>query len=143
MSLVEAQPEPVKESRLPFPKNIDRRAFIHKDLSPWIKEGFLAHDGKGLALRFQHLHIPKTSDWTEVRNNNSRLAFETLLSSTTPKDQARGDCYRELVYRPLTASQATRWATQLKKVEADFKADPYERDSEGYALLMVFGRRPS
>ncbi len=141
-----AYPLEVPLEELPCPSDVAIKDVLEGDLRSWIDHRFLLCSENGLRLRLPHIHIPKSEEWMEVRNGNTRRALDALLDATSYEAQAKGGAYRELIHRPLTQRQAQKWVTVLRNLENQFKAEPYlddpSRTDSTHALLVVFSARP-
>ena len=111
----------------------------------WIRSGHLTMSKKGVALQCQHIYLPRTQEWDEVRRNNIKRASSDLLANISARDiqQARG--YREIIHRQLSAEQIEQIVTKLKTLEAEFKTIPYSKSKDSQnqmqALILILGKR--
>lgn len=131
-----------------FQSDADFTAFVQAHLKPWIEDGWIQSDRKGIQLTQPYIHIPKNEAWAEFRESLLRRVFDQAapqLSLTRIRD---GHAHRTLTTRMLSPAQKAEWIAQLKALEEKFSRTPYvpsgvsvDGNSEAYTLMMTLTER--
>ncbi len=131
-------------SKMILPEGVTPEKLCSDHLRDWIDRNCIIASETGLKLHYRHIHLPRTSEWEQIRLSNLQRALQNLSENISQSILNEGLAYRELVHRSLTPEQAKRWSAELKKFEAAFKADPYVDDhsrNQTHAFMAVLGPR--
>ncbi len=142
--LVTHFPNEVKFSSLKFPDEVTAQELCKKLIKDWIENGYIEATKTGLKINYQHLQIPKTEAWNQVRRENAQRAFHDVQDQTTQAQWDAQTAYRTLIHRSMTQEQAKRWVAEIKRLEAELRGDSYAAENsknQNYAFLGLLGPR--
>lgn len=142
LSLSMFYPEEIKFSQLDLPAGITGKALLGRHLRPWLEAGKIIQTKDGLKLHYEHLHLPQTDDWNEIRKGNLHRAMSQLLEAISPRSIAEKHACRDLIHRPFSHTQVEKWTKRFGQIIEEMLADPYPKsDAPTYAFTLLFGPR--